>query len=131
MRGLLWCGLLCLVLAGAYAQAAEPTLITLSCDGTLTGRIGAKTPEPVQQMGVIVDLDKRTVSWLGYVAGVGNVDTANINFGGRQSVGYYNIFIRGNINRVTGHMDAVTITSDPTKKPYDPNSSIFHYDVLL
>jgi hypothetical protein len=39
------------------------------------------------------------------------------------------IAVRGNIDRVTGRMDATTVLSDPTKQP-DPNTATIHYDVV-
>ena len=36
-------------------------------------------PERMQKMGVVVNLNERTVSFLGYVARINEVDTANIN----------------------------------------------------
>jgi hypothetical protein len=70
---------------------------------------------------------------LGYVARIKDVDAANINFGGPQ-IGErkegYRISISGDFDRVTGHMDATTTTSDPTQRPYDPNPVIRHYEVL-
>src|SRR5262249_43997234 len=119
MTGRITASILLAVAAANFAQAAEPTVITLSCDGTQTGQIDKKTPEPIR-IGVVVDLDKRTVSWLGFVADVGDVDAANITFGGKQSFRGLDIDISGNIDRVTGHMIATTITSNPAdpKKQY-------------
>jgi hypothetical protein len=45
---------LALALAGHYAQAAEPTVITLSCDGTITTTANDAKPELVNKMGVIL-----------------------------------------------------------------------------
>jgi hypothetical protein len=62
--------LLPLVLAD-YAQAAEnaPKVITLSCDGTLTRTYGASKPadlpEPLQNIGAVVNLNEQTVFFLG------------------------------------------------------------------
>ena len=126
--------LLPLVLGG-HARAAEnePKLITLSCDGTLTPTYGANKPEaprPLQKTGVIVNLDERTVFFLGYVAPIYDVEEAAINFGGRLIVDYgFSIAIMGNIDRATGRMDVTTVLSDPTKQP-DPNTATIHYDVI-
>jgi hypothetical protein len=35
----------------------------------------------------------------------------------------------GNIDRVTGRVDATTVLSDPTKQP-DPNTATIHYDLI-
>jgi hypothetical protein len=122
--------LLPLVLGG-HGRAAE-NVITLSCDGTLTPTYGANKPadpQPLQKTGVVVNLDEQTVFFLGYVVPIDEVDEASINFGGRQIVDYrFSIAISGNIDRVTGRMDATTVLSDPTKQP-DPNTATIHYDV--
>ena len=76
---------LLLLMAGQHARAAEPKVITMSCDGTLTSRVDNVKPEPMKKMGVVVNLDERTVSFLGYVAHIKDVDAANITFGGRRS----------------------------------------------
>ena len=117
----------------SHTRADEPKLITLSCEGTLTPTYGANKPEapqPLQKTGVVINLDEQTVFFLGYVAPIYDVDEASINFGGRQVVDYgFSITIRGNIDRVTGRMDATTALSDPTKHP-DPNTATVHYDVV-
>ena len=116
-----------------HARADELRVITLSCEGTLTPSYGVNQPEapqPLQKTGVIVNLDEQTVFFLGYVASIYDADEASINFGGRQTVEYgFRIAIRGNIDRVTGRMDAMTVLSDPTKQP-DPNTATVHYDAI-
>jgi hypothetical protein len=130
---------LCLAMIGcasALAAENEPKVVTLSCDGTSTDqlKILGDRQQPMEKMGVVVDLDKRTVSFLGYVARITDVDAANIRFGGEQASDKpkygYSISTSGSIDRVTGHMDVTTTTADPTKKPYDPNAVISHYEVL-
>jgi hypothetical protein len=124
--------LLALVLIG-HTRADELKVITLSCEGTLTPTYGAnksEAPQPLQKTGVVVNLDEQTVFFLGYVAPIYDIDEATINFGGRQVVDYgFSLVIRGNIDRVTGRMDATTALSDPTKQP-DPNAATVHYDVV-
>jgi hypothetical protein len=124
--------LLPLVLGG-HAQADEAKVIALSCEGTLTPTYGANKPEapqPLQKTGVLVNLDKQTVFFLGYVVPIDDVDEASINFGGGQIVDYgFSITIGGKIDRVTGRMDVTTVLSDPTKQP-DPNTATIHYDVV-
>jgi hypothetical protein len=124
--------LLPLVLIG-HARADEPKVITLSCEGTLTPSYGAnklEAPQLLQKTGVVINLDEQTVFFLGYVIPIYDVDEASINFGGRQAVEYgFSIAIRGNIDRITGRMDATTALSDPTKQP-DPNTATVRYDVV-
>lgn len=123
--------------AGNYVQAAEPTLITLSCDGTLTyTHITDSKPYPggseqVQKLGVVVNPDERTVSFVGYVSRISDADAANINFGGKQ-IGRVDegvkISIMGEIDRVTGRMDAMTTTEIPTTLP-GYNALQSHYEL--
>jgi hypothetical protein len=120
---------------GGHARAAENEgkVITLSCAGTLTPTYGANKPEapqPLQKTALVVNLDEQTVFFLGYVVPIDEVDEASINFGGMQIVDYgFSIAVRGNIDRVTGRMDATTVLFDPTKQP-DPNTATIHYDVV-
>lgn len=109
---------LLLLVLGGHPRAAEnqPKVITLSCDGMLTPTCGANKPEvpqPLQKTGVIVNFDEPPC-FFGYVVPIDDVDEASINFGGRQIVDYgFSVAIRGNIDRVTGRMDATTVLSDP------------------
>jgi hypothetical protein len=110
MRGRL-CGLLCLVLAGAYAQAAEPTVITLSCDGTVRTDVGKDKGqrEAISKVGVVVNLAERTVSFTGYVGQIDNADAAVIEFSGNKNKTQgVNSDTGGFIDRVTGAMNATT-----------------------
>ena len=123
--------------AGQYLPAAEnePNAV-LSCDGTLTptyGETKPADPQPIENMSVVVNLDERTVSFMGYVTRVKDVDAATVSFGSKQIGGLdldYSIIIGGNLDRVTGHMDATTTTLDLTKQPHDPNAVVIRYDVL-
>ena len=80
-------------------------------------------------MGVVVNLDEETVSLLGYVTAINDVDAAIINFHGKRIRGV-GINVRGYVDRASGHLEATATTSDPKKRPYDPNIVTFHYDVL-
>jgi hypothetical protein len=90
-------------------------------------------------MGVVANLNVRTVSFMGFVAPIINVDAASINFNGEQigPVGKIaneagnTVRIDGILDRVTGHM-AADITTYPTLKLSDPNTvfTTDHYDVL-
>jgi hypothetical protein len=92
--------------------------------------IKPEAPQPLQKTGVVVNLDEQTVFFLGYVVPIDEVDEASINFGGMQIVDYgFRIAVKGNIDRVTGRMDATIVLSDPTKQP-DPNTATIHYDVV-
>jgi hypothetical protein len=57
--------LLSLVL-GDHAQATEPSVIMLSCDGKLTNiKVRNVKPQPINKMGLVVDFAERTISFLG------------------------------------------------------------------
>jgi hypothetical protein len=121
-----------LLTAGQQTRAAEPQVITMSCDGTYADTMNREQQESVQKMGLVVNLDERTVSFVGYVARIDQVDAANIHFGGEQIGGRnvgLSIGMMGDVDRVTGHMKATIITSDPKKQP-DPNPVVSTFDVL-
>ena len=110
------------------AQAAETKEITMSCDGTVTDPLLTNDkPKPVEKIGVVVNLDERTVSFMGYVARINAIDAANISFGGKQPEPNSDFIatISGDIDRVTGSVEA-------TIKPTDPSLSYFrtHYSLL-
>jgi hypothetical protein len=129
----------------AWQQAAaenEPKVITLSCDGTVADTTSAATirldhqPKPIEKMGVVANLNERTVSFLGFVAPISSVDAASINLDGETtgqggqiaSVAGFTVRIDGYLDRVTGHMLADIMTYE-TKKLSDILATS-HYDVL-
>jgi hypothetical protein len=98
------------------AQAEEPTVITLSCDGTT--KVYVKREEgninPVTKMGVVVNLAERTVSFDGHVAHIDHVDAAVIYFGGdsvKDATGY--------IDGKTGSMMATNMDAHKYYELYD------------
>jgi hypothetical protein len=96
-------------------QAEEPTVITLSCDGTT--KVYVKSEEsinPVTKMDVAVNLTERTVSFDGHVAHIDHVDAAVIYFGGdtvKDTTGY----IDGN----TGSMMATNMDGHKYSELYE------------
>jgi hypothetical protein len=132
---------------GGHARAADPTVVTLSCDGTVTDTTTSVAiptdidhqPKPIEKMGVIVNLNEGTVSFSSYVAPISNADAATVNFNGQEIGPLAQIAkkagktfkIDGMLDRVTGHMAADIMTYE-TKQLSDPNSIIIkgHYDVL-
>jgi hypothetical protein len=113
------------VICLSLAQAEEPTVVTLSCDGTLTRRLWTngkperwEDPERIQKIGLVVNLIERTVSFAGYVARIGDANAAQIAFGGKQigpEAKGQDVVIGGEIDRITGHMDARTTHSSQDK----------------
>jgi hypothetical protein len=97
------CGLLTIIFLSS-AQAEEPIVTTLSCDGTT--KVYVKREEsinPVTKMGVVVNLAERIVSFDGLAAHIDHVDAAVIYFGGdsvKDTTGY--------IDGKTGAMTAIT-----------------------
>jgi hypothetical protein len=75
---------LAFVFAGQYAQGAEPTVITLACDGKVTdARASEAKPEAINNMGLVVNLTERTVSGFErIVAQINKLDAAHISFAG-------------------------------------------------
>ena len=63
--------LLMLAVADRHAQAAEPAVITLSCDGKLTNtKVRNAKQEPITKMDLVVNFAERTVSFSGHLAGI-------------------------------------------------------------
>jgi hypothetical protein len=103
--------LLALLLTAGQRAAAEPKVITLSCDGT----VHDTKDEPLQKMGVVVNLDERTVSFGGYVVPSVNVDAAYITFDYNKKQSGFESQISGDVDRVTGDMHAQAITFNDEK----------------
>ena len=76
----------------ASAQAEESTIITLSCDATT--KVYVKRDESISSvtnMGVVVNLAERTVSFDGRIAHIDHVGAGAIFFGGdslKDTTGY-------------------------------------------
>jgi hypothetical protein len=105
--------LLAFAVADRHAQAAEPTVVTLSCDGKLTNtKISNAKPEPISKMGLVVNFAERTVLFSGHLVGIDKADVAHISFSGENNA------VHGEIDRVTGAMWATT-ESDVTTFAYN------------
>jgi len=107
--------MLALALVGHHAQAAEPTLLTLSCNGKVTRSTKASEPqpEPINNVGLVVNLADRTVSFLGFVAQIESIDASNVSFHG-DSTKPYTVLVMGDIDRVTGAVSAAILTTGRT-----------------
>src|SRR6516225_845268 len=86
----------------AHAQASEPTVITLSCDGTVKTSVGnIEGPrKAINKLDAVVDLAEQTVSFAGFVAQIETIDGAVVFFGSGIDPAI------GNIDQVTGVMSA-------------------------
>jgi hypothetical protein len=107
-----------LAATGARAETAEPTSITLSCEGTIkdAGAINEK-PQVIGYMGLVVDLTARSVAGFGgIVAHIDRADAAGISFSGHG----VDTTVAGEIDRVTGAVFATTTTT----------ALIWSYDLL-
>ena len=110
-------GWICLLLAALvvfvaavchHALATEPTVITLSCGGTVKNNAGQNKGrrEAISKVGVVIDLAENTVSFAGFVAQIENVDGAVVFFGSGIDPAI------GDIDRVTGVMSATTVSGN-------------------
>jgi hypothetical protein len=104
-----------LLLPGHSPRAAEPEgVMNFFCSGTAEAN---DTRRPVKKIGLIINIDERTVivSGLSVVAHIDRVDDANILFG-MESTAPGDIGIMGGIDRITGDAWYLTFTKDKNKK---------------
>ncbi|MET4177711.1 hypothetical protein ABIB99_008838 [Bradyrhizobium sp. LA6.1] len=108
------CAVLFLALTqSAYAQQQEGSTITLACNGTskLTATAAADLkPDPVTNIGIIVNAAARTVTFGDYVTPVTGINATLVSFNGRPTpvaLGFKGkpFTIDGSIDRVTGHTE--------------------------
>ena len=117
-----WSSVICIgtmiAAADVDAQPSEPTSITLSCDGQVTDLQHGTNPEPIRGWGIVVNLQARTVSGgFGIVARTDTVDDAGISFSGNGELGpRVRINVYGYIDRVTGAVEATTMTDNTINK---------------
>jgi hypothetical protein len=94
-----------LLVIAAHAQSTEPTVLTLSCNGTVKTNVGNNEGrrEAISKLDVIVNLADQKVSFAGFVAQIENVDGAVIFFGSGVDAAI------GDIDRASGVMSAATM----------------------
>ena len=118
-----------MVVGLSTAQAAEPTTLTLACQGTTTAGTEDAKPEPIS-MGIIVNFTKRTVQGFGhpgfidYPVQITAWNDVTVAFGGSQAFGNQKLSISGSIDRVTGDVEATDLSTDT--KTHNTVSSL-HY----
>jgi hypothetical protein len=123
--GLLWAVVTCWA-ATSYAQGASATVLYFSCEGKLTGTlISEEKPEQLHNVGLVVNLAERTVSFGGFVAPFNKVDAANIYFHGESQQQGISVTVDGNIDRVTGAVEASTISTAGSK-----SLTTFYWNIL-
>jgi hypothetical protein len=117
------------LLPAGNTQAAEPTMLTFSCDGTIAdAKASESKPERVTKMGLIVNFAERSVSGFNIVAHIDRVDDASISFGGEGNLPPLpgarstpvSMTVMGSIDRVTGAVSATTLTT----------ATMYTYDLL-
>ena len=90
-------------------QGQQPTSITLSCNGTsklMTASDDAK-PDPVTNVGMIVNFQERTVTFNSYRIPIERADSTMVLFHGEQAMSYAGtklkpVTVDGSVDRVTG-----------------------------
>jgi hypothetical protein len=92
------------LVASPGKAAADPTIITLSCDGTTTS-LPAEKQDPVAKVGVVVNLAQRDISFAGYTIPITKMDTTTIGFEGDLKRMDFNLALN---TSVAGHVDRVT-----------------------
>lgn len=109
---LAWAVLFLSLTQSATAQQQGQT-ITLACNGmsklTATAAADLK-PDPITNLGIIVNVANRTVTFSDYVTPVTSVSATVVSFEGRQTpvaLGFKGkpFTILGSIDRVTGHAE--------------------------
>jgi hypothetical protein len=114
--------LLALVLmAGEHAAAQTPTIINLSCDGTVLPALstGKEEGDPVKKMGMVVNLAERTVtiSGVSVTTPIDRADAASISFNATEvpysfsAGGTGTMTVWGQLDRVTGAAYVSTTTT--------------------
>ena len=105
--------MLALLLAGHSAQAAEPTVVNLSCDGTMA-IVGdpTETKEPVTKIGLIVNLAAHTLLGFTPAARITKVDDGIVEFEGTAATPLGGTSsVSGSVDRVTGKTSAWTTST--------------------
>jgi len=94
-------------------HAQQQSSIILSCNGTSKLMVTAAAdlkPDPITNLGIIVNATDRTVSFSDYVAPVTGITATLVSFSGRQTPVVFGVkgkpfTIDGAIDRVTGHAE--------------------------
>ena len=109
---------------------AHAQVLPFSCNGKMN--TGGDHSEPIQNLGIVVDLNASAVSGFGgIVARVNRVDAASVSFEGRgqmSSLGLpLQVSVWGEIDRVTG---AVTATQSSWLAAKPDNVQMYNYDLI-
>ena len=114
-----WIAAIVLALLGQPVAAQTPTVITLSCDGTMQ-QDTAETRERVTELDLVINLAEQTIVGFGIAAHLDLVDASSIEFSGEgpifdrgSKIG--TLFAMGAIDRVTGIVSATTTLTSERK----------------
>jgi hypothetical protein len=115
MRKIIAMAFLASLLPGHAVHGAETGILTLSCNGTARSLLRKKDnsdskPEPVAKLGLVVNLDERTVTGFLFPARIDNTDDARVEFRGKNG----NWAVWGSLDRMTGRVSAITMALHPT-----------------
>jgi hypothetical protein len=101
-----------LALLGQPAAAQTPTVVTLSCDGTVQ-QDTADTREQVTKLGLVINFAEKALVGFGITARIDLLDESSIEFSGEgpivdrgSKIG--TLYATGAIDRVTGIVSATT-----------------------
>jgi hypothetical protein len=90
-------------------RAQQPSSITLSCSGTSKLMMAPEDtkPDPVTNVGMIVNFADRTVTFDSYRIAMERADGTMVQFNGQQAMSYAGIkmkpvLVSGSVDRVTG-----------------------------
>jgi hypothetical protein len=92
-------------------SGAEATILTLPCDGTMTNLTWTSNhkPEPVTNMGLVVNLSEGTVTGFAFPARIYKTDATRVEFKGESG----NWSVWGTIDRITSTVKATTTVLYP------------------
>ena len=116
--------LLALLLAARYPQAAEPVVITLSCEGTITNSFGGDAthpihakPKPIKIGFMVVNLAEQTVSGFNIAARIEKIDAAHISFNTESKLSLGSISVVGEL--IVSPAVMATTTTKTTSDYYE------------
>ena len=78
-----WIATIVLALLGQPVAAQTPTVITLSCDGTIR-QDTADTREQITKLGLVINFAEQTIVGFGITAHLDLVDASSIEFSGED-----------------------------------------------
>jgi len=106
-------------------QAQQSNSITLACNGTSKLAMAAADvkPDPITNMGIIVNVADRSVTFMDFVTPLTGISATLVSFNGRQTPVALGVkgkpfTIDGSIDRVTGHAEVAWWYEDVGNNTY-------------